>query len=70
LKQLKLAQTGSLRQAVEKRATADGWNPTSYIYVLAEQKQQQRDKAQLQGLLHEGHLPGPKPSPTWMGSHT
>ncbi len=35
LKQLKLAQFRSQWQAAEQQATAEGWDPASYLYVLA-----------------------------------
>ncbi|WP_457767916.1 IS21-like element helper ATPase IstB [Cyanobium sp. ULC084] len=60
LKQLKLAQFRSQWQAAEQQATADGWSPASYLYVLAEQEHQQRHQARLRRLLHEAHLPVPK----------
>ena len=60
LKQLKLAQFRSQWQAAEQQATADGWSPASYLYVLAEQEHQQRHQARLRRLLHEAQLPVPK----------
>ena len=60
LKQLKLAQFRSQWQAAEQQAQADGWTPASYLYVLAEQKHQQRHQARLRRLLHEAQLPVPK----------
>jgi DNA replication protein DnaC len=60
LKQLKLAQFRSQWQAAEQQATADGWSPASYLYVLAEQEHQQRHQARLRRLLHEAQLPLPK----------
>ena len=60
LKQLKLAQFRSQWQAAEQQATADGWSPASYLYVLAEQEHQQRHQARRRRLLHEAQLPVPK----------
>jgi hypothetical protein len=40
LKQLKLAQFRSQWQAAEQQARAEGWDPGSYLYVLAEQEHQ------------------------------
>jgi hypothetical protein len=60
LKQLKLAQFRSQWQAAEQQATADGWSPASYLYVLAEQEHQQRHQARLRRLLHEAQLRVPK----------
>ena len=60
LKQLKLAQFRSQWQAAEQQATADGWSPASYLYVLAEQEHQHRHQARLRRLLHEAQLPWPK----------
>jgi len=60
LKQLKLAQFRSQWQAAEQQATAEGWSPASYLYVLAEQEHQQRHQARLRRLLHEAQLPLPK----------
>ena len=57
LKQLKLAQFRSQWQAAEQQATAEGWDPASYLYVLAEQEHQQRHQARLRRLLHEAQLP-------------
>ena len=52
LKQLKLAQFRSQWQAAEQQASAEGWDPASYLYVLAEQEHQQRHQARLRRLLH------------------
>ena len=60
LKQLKLPQFRSQWQAAEQQATADGWSPASYLYVLAEQEHQQRHQARQRRLLHEAQLPVPK----------
>ena len=60
LKQLKLAQFRSQWQAAEQQAAAEGWDPASYLYVLAEQEHQQRHQARLRRLLHEAQLPLPK----------
>jgi len=57
---LKLAQFRSQWQAAEQQAQADGWNPASYLYVLAEQEHLQRHQARLRRLLHEAQLPVPK----------
>jgi len=43
--------------AAEQQATADGWSPASYLYVLAEQEHQQRHQARQRRLLHEAQLP-------------
>ena len=60
LKQLKLPQFRSQWQAAEQQATAAGWSPASYLYVLAEQEHQQRHQARQRRLLHEAQLPVPK----------
>lgn len=57
LKDLKLAQFRHQWQAAEQEARAAGWDPASYIYVLAEQERQQRHQARLRRLLHEAQLP-------------
>jgi DNA replication protein DnaC len=57
---LKLPQFRSQWQAAEQQATADGWSPASYLYVLAEQEHQQRHQARQRRLLHEAQLPVPK----------
>jgi len=57
LKQLKLPQFRSQWQAAEQQATAEGWSPASYLYVLAEQEHQQRHQARQRRLLHEAQLP-------------
>ena len=60
LKQLKLAQFRSQWLAAEQEARTAGWDPASYLYVLAEQEHQQRHQARLRRLLHEAQLPWPK----------
>jgi DNA replication protein DnaC len=60
LKDLKLAQFRHQWQAAEQEARAAGWDPASYLYVLAEQEHQQRHQARLRRLLHEAQLPLPK----------
>ena len=41
---LKLSPFLSQWQVIEQQATADGWLPASYPYVLAEQERQQRHR--------------------------
>jgi DNA replication protein DnaC len=53
LKQLKLPQFRSQWQAAEQQATADGWSPASYLYVLAEQEHQHLERPQIEQLAHD-----------------
>jgi hypothetical protein len=59
LKQWNLAQFRSQWQAAEQQARAEGWDPGSCLYVLAEQEHQQRHHARLRRLLHEAQLAVP-----------
>ena len=56
---LKLSPFLSQWQTIEQQATADGWLPASYPYVLAEQERQQRHRVRQRPLLHWAQLPFP-----------
>jgi len=60
LRQLKLAQFRGQWQAAEQDAKSAGWDPATYLYVLAEQEHQQRHQSRQRRLLREAQLPWPK----------
>ncbi|MEB3352846.1 MAG: hypothetical protein VKM34_01225 [Cyanobacteriota bacterium] len=48
-----MASFRSQWQTAELQATADGWSPASYRYVLAEQEHLHRHQVWLRRLVHE-----------------